>query len=63
MLKSVHAERVSNQRDLLQRITRMDFENFLPEDCLVKIDRASMLNSLEMRSPMLDYRMIEFAFW
>ena len=60
--ESVHAERVSNQRDLLQRITRMDFENFLPEDCLVKIDRASMLNSLEMRSPMLDYRMIEFAF-
>ncbi|MGA2734228.1 MAG: asparagine synthase (glutamine-hydrolyzing) [Syntrophobacteraceae bacterium] len=48
--------------DLLQRAMRMDFENFLPEDILVKLDRASMLNSLEVRAPFLDYRIIEFAF-
>jgi asparagine synthase (glutamine-hydrolysing) len=48
--------------DLIQRATRSDFRNYLVEDILVKVDRASMLNSLEVRSPLLDCRLIEFAF-
>jgi asparagine synthase (glutamine-hydrolysing) len=47
---------------LLQRATRADFQLYLCEDILVKVDRASMLNSLELRAPFLDPSVIEFAF-
>jgi asparagine synthase (glutamine-hydrolysing) len=58
----IREERVPKSADLLQRATRMDFGDYLAEDILVKVDRASMLNSLELRAPLLDFRLIEFAF-
>lgn len=47
--------------DVLDRALRADTLSYLPEDLLVKMDRATMANSLEARSPLLDHRVIEFA--
>jgi asparagine synthase (glutamine-hydrolysing) len=60
--EQARAARTPGGVDLLDRLTRMDFASYLPEDVLVKGDRASMLNSVEMRAPFLDVRIIEFAF-
>lgn len=62
LAEDIHSALTAKTSDILQRATRMDFQNYLAEDLLVKVDRTSMLNSLEVRSPMLDYRLIEFAF-
>lgn len=44
-----------------ERMMAVDTQNYLPQDILVKVDRAAMASSLETRLPFLDLRLLEFA--
>jgi asparagine synthase (glutamine-hydrolysing) len=60
--ENIFKKAIPNDTDLISRATKYDFQNYLAEIILVKVDRASMLNSLEIRAPFLDKDLIEFAF-
>lgn len=50
-----------NNPDVADAMMRLDLSSYLPEDLLVKSDRAAMAASLEVRIPFLAYPMVEFA--
>lgn len=60
--EDVLCQDVPSGRDPVEVSTRNDFCKYLPDDILVKVDRASMACSLEMRAPFLDRPMLDFAF-
>jgi asparagine synthase (glutamine-hydrolysing) len=49
-------------RNPVQRAQYSDLKIYLSNDVLVKVDRMSMMHGLEVRCPLLDHRLVEFAF-
>ena len=47
-------------KDLISSMQYLDLKLYLQESILVKVDRASMASSLEVRAPFLDYKLVEF---
>jgi asparagine synthase (glutamine-hydrolysing) len=59
LLERTFAE--TDAADLAEAAAAADVKLYLPADLLVKMDLASMAHSLEVRSPFLDHRVMEFA--
>lgn len=58
LLKTYH----KTELEPIKRWQYIDALTFMTDDILVKIDRTAMANSLEVRVPFLDHRMVEFSF-
>jgi len=58
-VRAIYAK--TKKEDILNRMLYLDQKTWLVDNLLLKADRMSMANSLELRVPFLDHRMVEFA--
>lgn len=60
-IQSMQFYNAADADDHLSRVLYTDIKTYLVGDILVKVDRMSMANSLEVRAPILDHRVVEYA--
>lgn len=63
-ISMIEDEKINEEKtecDPMELMMRHDIRNWLVDDILVKMDRSSMANSLEVRNPLLDYLFVEYA--
>ena len=51
----------TNDLEYMDRIFYLDFNSYIPDDLMAKVDIATMANGLESRSPLLDHKFVELA--
>jgi asparagine synthase (glutamine-hydrolysing) len=52
---------MNEDRDVVESALAVDRATYLPGDLLMKVDRASMLHALEVRSPFMDHELVSYA--
>ena len=62
LIKSQKNKYLKFSNDFVNNLMISDFKSYLPDDILCKVDRSSMFYSLELRSPYLDKRILEYSY-